>query len=197
MKNAKRIFVNSKVRRGGVRPTRVDRPVPSSTPGTGGGPAGTPEHYVMNDLEPSQRDAFQAGMAMDSYPEPLNQHQEVNFRIADINPLGLGSAGTPILILTLAKGSAADKIRVDWEFTIPEQADVFALSILVNGMPFLNRLWQFPYDSSYPLEFFRKFDTASRVEFLLVQKPNTVLVPPLGNIRAWVIVDAYRGTYIG
>ncbi len=188
-------FGGSKIR-SGVRPTRFTNPVPSSVPSKGLNQQSGSQHYVMNEPEANADEAWHAGMGEDAYPLPMIQHREVDFRIADL-PVALLPQGVEILNLTLAKGTAADKMRVDWSFTNPVQTSVFDIDIRVNGTPFINRRFEKPYNSAYPIEFFRKMDTSTTIQFMLVQKPGTVLVQPLGNVCIWLIVDGYRATYRG
>jgi len=195
MNRAQQSFMNSKIRRG-TRPTRFSNPVPTSVPEKGMNQQSGQQHYVMNEAEPGADEIWHAGMGADAYPLPMIQHREVDLRIADL-PVALLSQGVEILNLQLAKGTAADKMRVDWNFSNPAQATVFDLDIRVNGMPFINRRFEKPYNSTYPIEFFRKMDTATTIQFLLVLKAGAVIVPPLGNVCMWLIVDGYRATYRG
>ena len=192
MNRGKRDFIGAKVRQGGVRPTRIDRPLPSSTPGVGR----EDSRYVMDEGFPDQGEAWHAGMGSDAYPEPMIQHLEVDRNLADFAPADFPN-GVLLLSLPLVRGSAADRIRVDWLFSIPEQESVFDVDIRSDGVPFINRRFAKPYNSTYPIEFFRIMNSQTTVQIFVVQKPGTVLVQPLGRFCAWLIVDAYRGKYLG
>lgn len=132
---------------------------------------------------------------MDAYPLPMIQHLEADQNIADLNAAALPSPGLPVAVLPLADGTAADRFLIEWEFTIPAQQDVFSIAITKNGEPFINRLYQRSYNEI--IELFKKIDTGSNIEVVLVQNPGAVLVPPLGRIRTRIIVYGYRGTYVG
>lgn len=195
MNKGKRLFMESKVRTG-VRPTRANQPLPSAIPQQGGSTGGSKAHYVMPTAAPDDDEAFHAGMGADAYPLPMNQHAEIDLAIADI-PIASLPGGFEFLPLILAPGTAADELRVDWLFTVPAQESVFDIDIRVNGQPFINRRWTKPYNQTQLINFFRKMDTESRVSMYLVLKPGAVLVPPLGNICAWIVVDGYRAAYRG
>ena len=196
MRRGKRDFVGAKVRQGTARPTRIDRPLPTSAPGVGRESGGSPAHYTMEEGEPGQGQAWHAGMGSDAYPDPMIQHREVDVNLNDF-AVGDFPNGVLVLDLPLVRGSAADRIRVDWLFTVPAQQDVFDVDIRSDGVPFINRRFEKPYNSTYPLEFFRVMNSQSTLQFFLVQKPGAVIVPPLGRFCAWIIVDAYRGKYLG
>lgn len=192
MNRGKRDFIGAKVRQGGVRPTRIDRPLPTSAPGVGR----EDSHYVMREGEPGAGEAWHAGMGSDAYPEPMIQHAEVDVNLGDFAVVDFPN-GVLVLNLPLVRGSAADRIRVDWLFTIPEQESVFDVDIRSDGIPFINRRFGKPYNSTYPIEFFRIMNSQSTLQIFVVQKPGTVIVQPLGRFCAWLIVDAYRGKYLG
>lgn len=196
MNKGKRDFTGSKIRQGQARPTRATRPLPSSTPGVGRESGGSPQHMVFQEGEPGPDANWRAGIGSDAYPEPMIQHREVDVDLGDFSLLNFPQ-GQIVLDLDLVRGSAADRIRLDWAFTVPEQQTVFDVDIRVDGVPFINRRFEKPYNSTYPIEFYRIMNSQTAVQIFLVQKPNTVIVQPLGNFCAWLIVDAYRGKYLG
>lgn len=196
MNRGKRNFLASKIRTGSARPTRATQPLPNSAPSKGMNQATSRQHYTMDPGMPGPDELWHAGMGIDAYPEPMIQHAEGDIRLDDFDPAGFAN-GLPILELRLAQGSSADKMRVDWGFSNPAQATVFDFDIRVNGTPFINNRFRKPYNSTYPIEFFRKMDTQTMIQFFLVLKPGAVIVPPLGNICTWLIIDGYRGTYRG
>ena len=193
---AKTAFIRSKVRRGGTVRPRGSQPLPTSTPSPGSQTGIQRRPYVFKDFEQPPDAVWADGMGMDAYPLPMIQHAEVTTNLADF-PIANLPQGVIINTLTLVKGTAADKIRVDWNFTIPEQDTVFDIDIQVNGIPFINRRFTKPYMTTFPIEFFRKMDTATRIDIRLVQKVGAVLVFPLGAVCSWIIVDGYRASYRG
>lgn len=193
MNKGKRDFIGAKVRQGGVLQNRVTRPLPSSDAGHG---IRDNHNYVVDEGQPGPGETWHAGVGPDAYPLPMIQHLEVDVNLGDFSPL-LFPQGVLVADLPLVRGSAADRIRTDWLFSIPEQAGIFDIDLRVDGMPFINRRFAKPYKTTYPIEFYRIMDSRSTIQIYLVQKPGTVLVQPLGRFCAWLIVDAYRGKYLG
>lgn len=132
------------------------------------------------------------GMGMDAYPETSPQHRETDTNLGDFSAAQL-AAGVTVLALRIGPELAADRFKLWWQFSIPEQVDTFQTSLMINGVPLAQTF--FEKQPNWPIELFRKFDTQSFFQFRVQTRPGVVPVPPLGRICTTVEIPAYVATY--